>query len=159
MSFHGEAAVLDNDNDDNEEEQRVATVAELVTTLIPTKSFDASKYLVKISGGVKYLPLSARLMWLRAVDPNATIVTAPVKMDENHAIFKAKVELTTGGSATAYGSETKGDFKDFMEKAESKSLNRALKALGFGAPTEEEDTTEDTSSRSAPSRNTYSSRR
>ncbi|HKG29607.1 MAG TPA: hypothetical protein VKB01_10775, partial [Thermomicrobiales bacterium] len=35
--------------------------------------------------------------------------------------------------ATGYGSETASDFPDFIEKAETKAIGRALNALGYGA--------------------------
>jgi hypothetical protein len=49
------------------------------------------------------------------------------------AIFKATVTVPTGGKATGYGSETASDFPDFIEKAETKAIGRALNALGYGA--------------------------
>jgi hypothetical protein len=49
------------------------------------------------------------------------------------AIFKATVSVPSGGKATGYGSETAGDFPDFIEKAETKAIGRALNALGYGA--------------------------
>ena len=53
------------------------------------------------------------------------------------AIRKAAAQWTLaaipgGGSATGYGSETAKDFGDFIEKAETKALGRALIALGYG---------------------------
>ncbi len=36
-------------------------------------------------------------------------------------------------SVTAYGSESARDFPDYIEKASTKSLGRALLALGYGA--------------------------
>ena len=49
------------------------------------------------------------------------------------AIFKATVTVPSGGKATGYGSETASDFPDFIEKAETKAIGRALNALGYGA--------------------------
>ena len=56
-----------------------------------------------------------------------------VQHDPQMAIFKATVTLPTGGKATGYGSETASDFPDFIEKAETKAIGRALNALGYGA--------------------------
>jgi hypothetical protein len=74
-----------------------------------------------------------RLLWLRKEHPDACIVTDLVQYDPQMAIFKATVTLPTGGMATGYGSETASDFADFMEKAETKAIGRALNALGYGA--------------------------
>ncbi|NWJ94545.1 MAG: hypothetical protein HXX20_02085 [Chloroflexi bacterium] len=48
------------------------------------------------------------------------------------AVFRAKITIPEGGSATGWGSETGDDFKDFIEKAETKAIGRACAALGFG---------------------------
>ncbi len=40
--------------------------------------------------------------------------------------------LPSGGRATGYGSEAQGDFADYIEKAETKAIGRALAALGYG---------------------------
>ena len=70
---------------------------------------------------------------LRREHPDAEIVTEHVQIDESAAIFKATVRLPSGGMATGYGSETASDFGDFIEKAETKAIGRALNALGYGA--------------------------
>src|SRR5262249_61697389 len=48
------------------------------------------------------------------------------------AIFKARVSIPGGGSATGWGQEEAADFGDYLEKAETKALGRALAALGYG---------------------------
>ena len=72
-------------------------------------------------------------LWLRKEHPDAEIVTELVQHDPQMAIFKATVTVPTGGKATGYGSETASDFPDFIEKAETKAIGRALNALGYGA--------------------------
>jgi hypothetical protein len=72
----------------------------------------------------------------------AQLTTEMIEHSESHAIFKAKVYVPTnnpgdeyleeGALATGYGSETKSDFGDFIEKAETKAIGRALAALGLG---------------------------
>ena len=42
-------------------------------------------------------------------------------------------EREDGGSARMHGSETAGDWKDYIEKAQTKSLGRALAAVGYGS--------------------------
>ena len=98
---------------------------------MPTTSFDASKYLTNLRGK-EYLEVKWRLLWLRTQHPDATIETELVKHDAGLALFRARVSVPDGGSATGWGSETVDDFGDFIEKAETKALGRALAALGFG---------------------------
>lgn len=98
--------------------------------------FDPANHLMKVSGA-DYLAVKWRLVWLRNDHPNAVIETEMIEHTDTSAIFKATVDIpleggTGGGSATGWGSETKGDFKDFLEKAETKALGRALGALGYG---------------------------
>ncbi|MFT4039577.1 MAG: hypothetical protein QM692_15425, partial [Thermomicrobiales bacterium] len=97
--------------------------------------FDPTPYLRQLRGrgGGDYLDVKFRLLWLRKEHPDAELITEMVEHDAQMAIFKATVTLRTGGKATGYGSETASDFPDFIEKAETKAIGRALNALGFGA--------------------------
>jgi len=97
----------------------------------PTIDFDPSRYLTKVSGS-DYLEVKWRLLWLRQVHPEASIETELVTHDGQAAVFKARVSIPGGGSSTGWGSEQYGDFRDYIEKAETKALGRALAALGFG---------------------------
>ena len=97
----------------------------------PTIDFDPSRYLTKVSGS-DYLEVKWRLLWLRQTHPDAAIETELVSHDGQAAIFKAKVSIPGAGSSTGWGSEQYGDFRDYIEKAETKALGRALAALGFG---------------------------
>ncbi|HEU0114954.1 MAG TPA: hypothetical protein VFQ80_09765 [Thermomicrobiales bacterium] len=94
-------------------------------------TFEPSRYLTKISGS-DYLEVKWRLVWLREAHPDAQIETELVQHDRNFAIFRAKVSIPGGGSATGWGSEGIDDFRDYIEKAETKAIGRALAALGFG---------------------------
>ena len=85
--------------------------------------------------GQQYLDVKWRLAWLREEYPDARITTELAHLDTEKkiAVFKAEVELPSGGSATGYGSETEQDFPlGWVEKAETKAVGRALAALGFG---------------------------
>lgn len=95
------------------------------------KTFDASRYLTKLKGR-DYLEVKWRLLWLRTEHPEASIATELVRHEGGMALFKAKVSLPHGGEATGWGSETANDFEDYIEKAETKALGRALAALGYG---------------------------
>ena len=98
--------------------------------------FDPTPFIRQLrgrGGGADYLDVKWRLLWLRKEHPDAEIVTELVQHDPQMAIFKATVTVPTGGKATGYGSETASDFPDFIEKAETKAIGRALNALGYGA--------------------------
>ena len=110
--------------------------------------FDPTPYLRQLhvpgrGGGADYLDVKWRLLWLRKEHPDAEIVTELVQHDPQMAIFKATVTVATGGKATGYGSETASDFADFIEKAETKAIGRALNALGYGAQFGDSQPTED----------------
>lgn len=94
-------------------------------------TFEAGKYLTQIQGR-DYLEVKWRLLWLRTEHPDAAIETELVRDDGTTAVFKARVSIPGGGSATGWGQESYQDFGDYLEKAETKSLGRALAALGFG---------------------------
>lgn len=93
--------------------------------------FEPSRFLTKV-GGADYLEVKWRLVWLREAHPDAVVETELVSHDGSLALFRARVSLPNGGSATGWGSEGIDDFRDYIEKAETKALGRALAALGFG---------------------------
>lgn len=110
-------------------EQALAEVPS--TNGVEKPAFDPAKHLSKVSGK-DYLEVKWRLVWLRDVEPESVIETEMVTYQNNEAVFRAKVSLPSGASATGWGSETKSDFGDYLEKAETKALGRALAALGYG---------------------------
>src|SRR5215207_33961 len=93
--------------------------------------FDPSKYLTKV-GNSDYLEVKWRLVWLRQRYPDAAIDTTLIEHSGDSAVFRAVVTLPDGGSASGWGSESMSDFRDYLEKAETKAIGRALAALGFG---------------------------
>ena len=93
--------------------------------------FEPARHLTRVSGS-DYLEVKWRLVWLRDRHPDATVETELVSHAENTAVFRARVTIPDGGIATGWGSEHAGDFRDYLEKAETKALGRALAALGFG---------------------------
>jgi hypothetical protein len=100
-----------------------------------TRTFDPRPYLRRIrtrGQESEYLDVKWRLAWLRTEHPDARITTDHVMIDDQGAVFRATVQVPGGGSATGYGSETRGDFVDYIEKAETKAIGRALAALGYG---------------------------
>jgi hypothetical protein len=99
--------------------------------MMDKNTFEPGRYLIKINGA-DYLEVKWRIAWLRAEHPDAVVETELVDASDSHAVFRAKVSLPTGGVATGWGSEGFDDFTDFLEKAETKALGRALAALGYG---------------------------
>jgi hypothetical protein len=109
-----------------------------------SNEFDPGRHLMKVKGGAEYLEVKWRIVWLRDRHPGADIETKMMHHDDKVAVFRARVTIPNtvnpdtgvvtqhGGSATGWGSETPGDFRDYIEKAETKALGRALAALGFG---------------------------
>lgn len=94
-------------------------------------AFDPSKYIIKLKGK-DYLEVKWRLVWFRETHPDGVIDTENIALTDQLAVFKATVQIPSGGRATGYGSESPKDFGDYIEKAETKALGRALGALGFG---------------------------
>jgi len=99
--------------------------------VVASDVFDPSRYLTTVNGS-DYLEVKWRLAWLRSAHPDAVIATELVRHDDGFAIFRASVSLPDGGAASGYGSEGADDFRDYIEKAETKAIGRALAALGFG---------------------------
>ena len=79
-----------------------------------------------------YLEVKNRILWFRTENTKGKILTKAVELTDKRAIFKATAIKDEDTMATAYGSETPGDFKDYVEKAETKAVGRALAMLGYG---------------------------
>jgi len=81
-----------------------------------------------------YLEVKWRLCWFRDRYPHGTIETEELCVDlaQGYARYKARVTDGEGGSATGHGTETKADFTDYCERAETRALGRALAAMGIG---------------------------
>lgn len=94
-------------------------------------TFEPSKYLTVVNGN-DYLEVKWRLVWLRSEHPNAHIESELVSNDGNRAVFRARVTIPDGGSATGWGTEDAVTFPNYFEAAETKAVGRALAALGFG---------------------------
>src|SRR5258708_24270366 len=93
---------------------------------------------------VQYLPVAWRLYWFRIDNPKGKIDSHALTLDleRGAAIFETYVEREDGGSARMHGSETAGDWKDYIEKAQTKSLGRALAAVGYGSQFTDDEFTE-----------------
>jgi hypothetical protein len=105
--------------------------------------YDPNNHLMQLKGR-DYLNVQNRLLWFirdqRAFISGGlarvpyVIQTELVEMDREagFAHFKTYVRDVLGNESTMYGSESAKDFGDFAEKASTKSLGRALLALGYG---------------------------
>lgn len=99
------------------------------------KKFNPQEHLIKLKGDKDYLQVQWRVVWFRVERPDWSINTELINYDAaaRHAIFKATISDADGKvKATATGSESAKDFLDYIEKAETKAIGRALAILGFG---------------------------
>jgi hypothetical protein len=87
---------------------------------------------------VRYLPVAARILWMRTEHPDWAIRTQALiepatALQEGVAIFKAAiVDEKDKVLATATKMESKENFTDFIEKAETGAIGRALALVGYG---------------------------
>lgn len=94
-------------------------------------AFNPEEHFMNLKGK-NYLEVKWRLVWFREKFPEGTIHTEHITLTSDQAIFRAVIHSGEGGQATGYGSETPKDFRDYIEKAETKAVGRALAMLGFG---------------------------
>ena len=126
-----------------------------------THQFSPQEHLIQIknrNGMADYLPVQWRLVWFREICPHGTIDTEELEVDldremeeegyvwnnetrrsekvvkraKGYARYKATVTDGKGGRATGTKSEKAVSFPDFIEKAETGAIGRALAALGYG---------------------------
>ncbi|GHO44311.1 hypothetical protein [Ktedonospora formicarum] len=126
-----------------------------------SQPFNPREHLINIRNGKgtsEYLEVKWRLVWFRQECPEGTIETELVHLDidketeeeafvwnaekrrsekviktaKGIAIFRAVVRDGKGGVATGTKMERAAAFPDYLEKAESGSIGRALAALGYG---------------------------
>lgn len=98
-------------------------------------SFNPADHLIKLQGR-DYLEVKWRLVWLREVHPDATIITEILNHNpaEEWAVIRATVVIPDGGgSATGMALQRPtGIAKDYIANGETSAIGRALGALGFG---------------------------
>jgi hypothetical protein len=109
--------------------------------------FDPKAHLIQLPRRVKdpttghfttrhneYLEVKWRLVWFREKFPHGHLGTEFLRLDweQGIAICKCIVNDGEGGCAHGTGTETRKGFEDFVEKAETRSIGRALAALGIG---------------------------
>lgn len=98
--------------------------------------FNPNEHMMQLKGK-DYLQVAWRLVWFRDEENGcgATwgLQTELLEHGEDWAVFKATITDSNGKViSTGHGSESKKDFGDYLEKAETKAVGRALAMLGFG---------------------------
>ena len=113
--------------------------------------FDPNKYMLKLpkskkvvgdNGQVRwektetdYLPVAARIAWFRKDHPYWSIITKVEKWGDKAIVMKAVIKDMLGTViATARKKETEIGFPDYIEKAETGAIGRALAMCGYGTP-------------------------
>ena len=111
--------------------------------------FDPNKYMLKLpkqkkitlpNGEVRwektetdYLPVAARIAWFRKDHAYWTIITKVEKWGDKAIVMKAIIKDVTGQIiAMARKKETEIGFPDYIEKAETGAIGRALAMCGYG---------------------------
>ena len=111
--------------------------------------FDPNKYMLKLAktkrvslpnGQVRfekietdYLPVAARIAWFRKDHPYWSIITKIAQLANKAVVMKAIIKDSTGQIiATARKKETEIGFPDYIEKAETGAIGRALAMCGYG---------------------------
>lgn len=94
--------------------------------------------------GKPYLQVAHRLVWFRERYPEGLITTTIVQLKEDSVVVKAEIYSREIGNpqavllAVAHKMETKSGFPDFIEKAETGAIGRALAIVGLGTQFEPE---------------------
>ena len=83
--------------------------------------------------GKHYLQVAHRLVWFREEHPDWIIETDIIEKTDKHVIMRAKVyDSTMKLVASAHKREDHSHFADFLEKAETSAIGRALALCGYG---------------------------
>lgn len=87
--------------------------------------------------GKDYLMVAHRIQWFNEVEKNFDITTEFLLINDDQTVCRATVLVkditgTVVRSVTATKRETKKDFPDHTEKAETSAIGRAISLLGYG---------------------------
>jgi hypothetical protein len=100
-----------------------------------SKPFHPTDGMIKVQGNREYLPVASRILWFRREYPEWAILTEAVTIDhvKEFAVFRCSITNETGRiMAQATKMEDRKGFGDWLEKAETGSVGRALAFLGYG---------------------------
>ena len=108
------------------------------------REFNPSDFTIDLKGK-DYLPVAARVKWFRTIHPQGTIETNEVCVDLDRPFTKSSVKVfgyarfhatvrDAEGRILGQGTKTENaaNFFDYVEKAETGSIGRALASAGFG---------------------------
>ena len=112
-------------------------------------TFDPNKYMLKLpktkkvqlnNGQVRYekveadyLPVAPRIAWFRKEHADWSIITEAIRLVDKAVVMKAIIKDGAGRViATARKKETEIGFPDYIEKAETGAIGRALAMCGYG---------------------------
>lgn len=98
--------------------------------------FNPNEHMIQLKGK-DYLQVAWRLVWFRDNDNGCGvhwgIETELLEHGDDWAVFRCRITDENGRIiSTGHGSESRKDFGDYLEKAETKAVGRALAMLGFG---------------------------
>lgn len=83
--------------------------------------------------GKEYLQVAQRMIWRLEEKPEWRISTKIISLKEDSAVVRAVIRNEQGHiMATAHKLENRAGFADFLEKAETGAIGRALAMVGFG---------------------------
>jgi len=120
-------------NQQKELEEVRATLDRLASTSSKPR-FDPTKHLTKVQGR-DYLMVCWRLVWFRQDHPDWAIETEALEIntEKQYVIFRATVrDQFARVIATGTKVESKNGFADYLEKAETGAVGRALALCGYG---------------------------
>ena len=93
------------------------------------------EYMIQMKGGKKYLPVAPRVKMFRDDHPMGRIEATIVEIDREAKFCMCEAVIYDADGriiSRAHGSEEARDFADYIEKAETKAVGRALSLAGFG---------------------------
>lgn len=83
--------------------------------------------------GKDYLQVMHRLLWFREDHPDWNISSFIIESNDKYAVCRTIItDSDQRPIAQSHGREDYGHFKDYIEKAETKSVGRALGICGYG---------------------------
>lgn len=108
-------------------------------TFDPIKLQDGTELPLLNLKGKPYLQVAHRLVWFRKDHPDWSIKTRIYQLADKGVIMKATILNAEGKIiAQAHKKETMEGFADYIEKAETGSIGRALAMCGYGTQFEPE---------------------